>query len=112
MTTPDKNLDYEENTSVSDVHASVRREKEDPQTGLEPATIRVFAICAVFLMIGGAYLGANGGFNNTSVIPGYTPVPPEGDVAGGEVDPRTDWLKNGKKKFGTCAGCHMLNGLG
>ncbi len=112
MTTPDKNLDYQENTSVSDVHASVTREKDDPQSGLEPATISVFAICAVLLMIGGAYLGANGGFNSSSVIPGYAPDLPEGAGFGAVVDPREDWLKNGKKKFGTCAGCHMLNGLG
>lgn len=112
MTTPDKNLDYQENTSVSDVHASVTREKDDPQSGLEPATISVFAICAVLLMIGGAYLGANGGFNSSSVIPGYAPELPEGAGVGAVVDPREDWLKNGKKKFGTCAGCHMLNGLG
>lgn len=112
MNTPEKNLDYEENTSVSDVHASVRREKEDPQTGLEPATIRVFAICAVFLMIGGAYLGANGGFNSTSVIPGYTPVPPEGGGAVVEEDPKTKWLKGGKKSFGNCANCHGPTGLG
>jgi mono/diheme cytochrome c family protein len=112
MNTPEKNLDYEENTSVSEVHASVRREKEDPQAGLEPATIRVFAICAVFLMIGGAYLGANGGFNSSSVMPGYTPVPPLGVAVGGEKDPKEEWLKGGKKKFSTCAGCHMLNGQG
>ena len=112
MSTQDTNLDYQENASVADVHASVIREKDDPQSGLEPATISMFAICAVFLMIGGAYLGANGGFNSSSVIPGYTPELPEGGGGGGVTDPRADWLKNGKKKFGTCAGCHMLNGLG
>jgi mono/diheme cytochrome c family protein len=112
MSTPEKNLDYEENTSVVDVHASVRREKEDPQTGLEPATISVFAVCAIFLMIGGAYLGANGGFNSSSVLPGYTPEVPGGGGPETIDPPRVVWLKAGKKNFGTCAGCHMLNGLG
>ncbi|MGI9241119.1 MAG: c-type cytochrome [Verrucomicrobiales bacterium] len=112
MSTPDKNLDYQQTLSVSEVHASVNREKDDPKSGFEPATISVFAICALFLMIGGAYLGANGGFNSSSVIPGYSPELPDGGGAGAVVDPRESWLKNGKKKFGTCAGCHMLNGLG
>ena len=39
MSTQDTNLDYQENASVADVHASVIREKDDPQSGLEPATI-------------------------------------------------------------------------
>ena len=112
MTTPDKNLDYRQTASVTDVHASVKREKDDPQTGLEPATISVFAICAVFLMIGGAYLGANGGFNGASVLPGYTPEPPKTEGAAVEDDPRAAWLKAGKKKFTNCASCHALNGLG
>ena len=112
MSTSDKNLDYEKKMSISEVHSSVRREKEDPQAGMEPATISVFAVCAIVLMIGGAYLGANGGFNSSSVVPGYTPVAP---VGGGDVveeAPEVAWLKNGKKKYGTCAGCHMLNGMG
>ena len=62
MKSPEENPDYNEDHSVADVHASVKREQEDPQTGLEPATIRVFAVCALLLMVGGAYLGANGWF--------------------------------------------------
>ena len=113
MKSPQQNPDYNEDVSVADVHASVKREQDDPQTGLEPATIRVFAICAVFLMIGGAYLGANGGFNTSSVIPGYTPEPPGGVVPPkGPGNPREEWLKAGKDKYGACAGCHQPTGVG
>lgn len=113
MTTPDKNLDYEENTSVSDVHASVKREQEDPQTGLEPATIGVFATCAVFLLIGGAYLGANGGFNKSSLLPGYTPETPKGTEIEEVAMTPEKWIKDGKGAFNTvCASCHGGNGMG
>ena len=98
MSEPEKNLDYEQTASVTDVHASVRREKEDPQTGLEPATIKVFAVCAIFLMIGGVYLGAHGRFDGSSVLPGYTPVDPAPDGKGPKVLSQIDqWFADGKE---------------
>ena len=80
MKDTDRNSDYDEPNSVTDVHASVKREQSDPQTGLEPATIRVFAICGIFLLAGGAYLGANGGFGNgdSTLLRGYEPQLPPG----------------------------------
>jgi len=113
MSDSEKNLDYEKTASVTDVHASVKREKEDPQTGLEPATIKVFAVCAIFMMIGGAYFGAHGGFNGSSLLPGYTPKAP-GDE--GEGAPKLtefeQWHEDGKNAYAICANCHQADGNG
>lgn len=108
------NHDYEHKTSVRD-HASLRREKEDPKTGLEPITLSLVAICAAALMIGGGYLGAkSGGFDFASTTQaGYVPGQPDIELAGVELSELDKYLLGGEAVYkAVCNGCHQVTGGG
>ena len=108
------NHDYEHKTSVRD-HASLRREKEDPKTGLEPITLSLVAICAAALMIGGGYLGAkSGGFDFASTTQsGYVPGKPDIELAGAELSELDKYLLGGEAVYkAVCNGCHQVTGGG
>lgn len=122
MSTPDsqqpQHSDYDEKVSVVSEHAAAAatREKPDPKVGLEPASLWVFLIACVALIIGAGYLGGtNGGWSNDTYtyVEGYTVPPVESDrVLGPQLSPGEKWLKDGKRQYGNCAVCHMSNGIG
>jgi mono/diheme cytochrome c family protein len=113
-----RNIDYEEKTSVVDVHASVQREKAEPRTGMEPVSQWVVFLGALILMVGAGYLGAyNGGFDmeNIYAVPGYEQAPRplgEGEArAEQQLSPEL-WLAKGKKVYNNCQACHNAAGVG
>ncbi len=109
-----QNHDYEHKTSVRD-HGSVRREKQEPKTGLEPITLSLVAACAAALMIGGGYLGAkSGGFDFASTtVNGYVPDPPDIEIAAAELSELDKYLAGGEAVYkATCNGCHQVTGGG
>ncbi len=121
MSSKDPNLekiDYEETTSVVDVHGSVRREKDEPRAGMEPVSHWVVFAGALVLMLGAGYLGAhNGGFDmdNTYAVRGYQAAPrPVGEGAAGAVQQLSPevWLAKGKKVYNNCQACHNQAGVG
>lgn len=113
-----ENIDYEEKTSVVDVHASVKREKAEPRAGMEPVSQWAVFAGALVLMLGAGYLGAyNGGFemDNTFAVAGYEPAPRplrEGETGGAQQLSPEVWLAKGKKVYNNCQACHNQAGVG
>lgn len=105
--------DYEPKPSVR-ATGSVKREKDEPTTGLEPLSLWLFAGCAIVLILGGSYLGAKSvGFDFAKTGRDIEPFQAL-DAAGGAVEltPLEAYLLAGKNAYGACAGCHMANGAG
>jgi mono/diheme cytochrome c family protein len=110
-------VDYGESKDVQQVHAAIRREKEEPRVGLEPLSIWLIAIYAIAIFFGGAYLGRfSGNFNGESLDPGSVPTASKASAAGGPAGGAPSELtpaERGKKVFmANCAVCHQANGLG
>jgi mono/diheme cytochrome c family protein len=110
-------MDYGESKDVQQVHAAIRREKEEPRVGLEPLSIWLIAIYAIAIFFGGAYLGRfSGNFNGESLDPGSVPTASKAATSGGPAGPAATELtpaERGKKVFmANCAVCHQANGLG
>ncbi len=108
-------VDYGESKDVQQVHAAIRREKQEPRVGLEPLSIWLIAIYAIAIFFGGAYLGRfSGNFNGESLDPGSVPT---ASKAGPGSTPPPDQtftpFERGKKVFNAnCAVCHQASGLG
>ncbi len=123
MSTKDPNQpmhsDYDEKVSVVSEHAvaAATREKPDPKVGLEPASLWVFLVACIALIVGAGYLGGtNGGWSNDSFtyVEGYTVPPVEGGGPTGPTrTPGEQWLYDGKKQYSAiCAACHQSTGKG
>lgn len=115
MNEQEENHDYEHKGSVR-AQSSVKREKQDPKTGLEPISLWLFCICGLVLIVGGTYVGAkSAGLDfSQSALRDANPTPPAGYVpAEAELTPRGQWIKDGKGVYASvCAGCHQANGKG
>jgi len=111
---PTPKLDAHEDHELHDVmqiHTAIlRREKAEPQEGLEPMPIWLAALFGALLLWGGYYLGRyNGGFKplvfdeKSSGLPIVAAKPP------GSVD----MVVLGKRTFtAMCSPCHQETGLG
>jgi len=113
----EKNLDYEGGTaSVVDMHDAVRRERELLPEGNDSIGITLMVIAAFMLIFGGGYLFSNANqFSASTHIAYYKPQPrPTGDGSGPAADVAwiDSWMKGGKKIYGSCGACHMLDGKG
>jgi mono/diheme cytochrome c family protein len=109
-------MDYGESKDVQQVHAAIRREKQDPRVGLEPLSIWLIAIYAIAIFCGGAYLGRfSGNFNGESLDPGSVPTVSKAGKVGGPEQGAVELtpFERGKKVFSAnCAVCHQPSGLG
>jgi mono/diheme cytochrome c family protein len=110
-------VDYGESKDVQQVHAAIRREKEEPKVGLEPLSIWLIAVYAIAIFFGGAYLGRfSGNFNGESLDPGSVPTASKAGPSGGPAGQQQAELSpfdRGKKVFlANCAVCHQATGLG
>ncbi len=116
----DRNLDYAHHASVMDVHSSVRREKSEPSTGMEPVSLWSFIGAGLVMAAGGAYLGAysGGGLDMDNVYAVANYVPEERPILEGVeevIDNRPwieKWMSGGKQVYATCQACHQPNGNG
>lgn len=109
-----QNHDYEHKTSVRDL-GSVKREKQDPKTGLEPITLSLVAACAIALVVGGGYLGAkSAGFDfGSTTVSGYHPDSPDIEIAAAELSELDKYLLGGEAVYkAVCNGCHQVTGRG
>ncbi len=119
-------IDYDESTDVTQLHAAITREKEEPEDGLEPIPLWLVAFCMLLLFFGGAYLMAfSGGFTSgpggyeltggapVGLLGGDTAVVTTGAQGGGPVELTPEILfKIGERQYSNCAACHGANGLG
>ena len=105
--------DYEPKPSVR-ATGSVKREKDEPATGLEPLSLWLFAACAGVLIVGGSYLGAKSvGFDLDKTGSDIQAAErPDIPLVSAEVTPLEKYLAGGKNTYVTCQGCHLANGAG
>lgn len=119
-------IDYDESTDVTEMHAAISREKQEPEDGMEPIPLWLVAFCMLLVFFGGAYLMAfsggftagPGGYELTGGIPGLSggdgaAAGGPGGAGGGPVEMTPELLfKIGERQYSNCAACHGANGLG
>ena len=107
--------DYAEHANVQEVHAAIRREKQEPRVGLEPLSLWLVAVYGLALFFGGAYLGRySGNFSGDSLDISFTPSSSHGPGGpGGEPQQVLSPADRGKKIFSAnCVTCHQATGQG
>jgi mono/diheme cytochrome c family protein len=110
-------VDYRETDDVTRVHAAIKRENRDPETGNVPLPLWFLAVCG--LAVGGAffYLGSysgsfSGSVYNESAGSAAVGSPAAGGDAGSEVKELTP-AEKGKLVFAqACVSCHQASGMG
>jgi mono/diheme cytochrome c family protein len=113
---PRQGRDYADHVDVQDVHAAIRREKQEPRVGLEPLSLWLVAVYGLALFFGGAYLGRfSGNFSGDSLDINFTPSSSHGPGGPGGAAPQAELspAERGKKIFSAnCATCHQMTGQG
>jgi mono/diheme cytochrome c family protein len=112
-------LDYRETSDITEVHASVLREHEEPRAGSMPIPTWLGVLCAGALTWAGAYIGIfHGGFSG-KVYNEYESNPAaffplkSNQQGGGAAAAELPLVELGAKVFGqVCASCHQANGSG
>jgi mono/diheme cytochrome c family protein len=111
-------MDYGETADVQQVHAAIRREKQEPRVGLEPLSLWLISIYGFAIFFGGAYLGRySGNFSGEGLDPlGGAPrvsKGPNNAPGGGAQTAELSPKDRGKKIFlANCATCHQATGTG
>jgi mono/diheme cytochrome c family protein len=106
-----------DSTDLDRLHSAVKREKEDLQTGREPAPVLAMFLAMIVAVIAGGQLGTmTGGYsfgtsNPFGFVAGQDPRPGGGDgvVA---MDPFQSAMKKGANSYAVCGGCHQGTGNG
>ncbi len=110
--------DLDDSTDVTQAHerllreaAAAAREKRIHETGTEPLSLGLFAVCGVPMLIAGAVLGKSGNFfaYDETVRPGYIREAPEGVAQKGPqpVAALDAYSRRGAKIYSAkCNGCH------
>ena len=112
-------LDYRETADITEVHASVLREHEEPRAGSMPIPMWLGVLCAGALTWAGAYIGIfHGGFSG-KVYNEYESSPAAffplkgGQQGAGGAAAEVPLLALGERVFGAnCVACHQATGLG
>ncbi len=111
------NSSQTDSTDLDRLHSAVKREKQDMQTGREPAPMLVMFLGMVVAIIAGGQLGPMTGsydFNTSNPFgfaPGKDPRP-KGPDDGAAVDPFQTAMKKGANGYAVCGGCHQGAGQG
>jgi mono/diheme cytochrome c family protein len=100
-----------DDSDVTDLHATIRREREEPTDGFEPAPWWLWAGAVLAIFFGGFYLGRHGGTFSTVPHQGYVPIGvPGGSEAQANVTPAA---VDGSKVYASrCASCHQADAKG
>ncbi len=109
-----RGMDYKESYVVSQVHAAIVREKDDPDSGLEPIPpwLAVFIIAVAFLS-GGYLFQHSGGFKVDAYEGGGSGSSGAGAGGAGAVKAVEDPVKLGQRYFNAnCVSCHQAGGTG
>jgi len=97
-------------SSITSIHAQLRREKPEPTEGFSPIPIFILFVFSALILVGGIYLGVNSAhFSPVSFDVKNQQVASTGEGAPQEVD----MMKTGARLYGqTCVACHQASGLG
>ncbi|MDB6148657.1 MAG: cytochrome c class [Chthoniobacter sp.] len=117
---PDR-VDYEETPDVTEVHASIQREHQEPSANVTPIPMWLTGVCGAVMVWAGTYFGVfHGGlsgkvFNEYESSPNVLfPIPTKGTSGPGAGAAATMSLaEQGKSVYGAnCLSCHQGSGLG
>ena len=116
---PDR-IDYRESADITEVHASVQREKPEPSADVTPMPLWLTGICAGAMVWAGTYFGVFHGGLSANVFNEYESSPavlfPQPQKAGGKAaatEAPQSLAQVGKGVFGQyCQACHQTTGMG
>ncbi len=116
---PDR-IDYRESADITEVHASVQREKPEPSADVTPMPLWLTGICAAAMVWAGTYFGVFHGGLSANVFNEYESSPavlfPQPQKAGGKAaatEAPQSLAQAGKGVFGQyCQACHQTTGMG
>ena len=115
---PDR-IDYRETADITEVHASVQREKPEPSADVTPMPLWLAGICAGAMVWAGTYFGIFHGGLSATVFNEYDSSPavlfPQPKKAGGKgavAEAPQSLAQIGKGVFGQCVACHQGSGMG
>ena len=115
---PDR-IDYRESADITEVHASVQREKPEPSADVTPMPLWLTGICAGAMVWAGTYFGVFHGGLSATVYNEYESSPavlfPQPPKAGGKAattEAPQSLAQMGKGVYGQCVTCHQGSGLG
>lgn len=102
----------DEDISVTGLHATILREKEDPVDGEEPVPSWLIILFGLLIFWGGAYMFQySGGFKGD--VYDETAVAYGQHIGGGSVAKVVDPIASGKRLYTVnCASCHQAGGGG
>ena len=110
---PDR-VDYRESADITEVHASVQREKPEPSAEVTPMPLWLTAICAGAMVWAGTYFGVfHGGlsanvYNEFESSPAVLfPQPAKAGAKSGAAEAPQSLAQLGKAVYGQCVACHQ-----
>ncbi len=124
MSEPSPKPDLEDSINVTAAHdrlvreaAAAVREKRIDDSGSEPISLWVIAVCGVVFLIAGGILGGAGDLFNYGAVfkPGYVRTPPPGMEASGPApkEALAAFMTRGSKIYSVkCNGCHGADARG
>jgi mono/diheme cytochrome c family protein len=109
-TDPPPRTDAGDTSDVADLHAAIRREREEPSDGAEPVPWWLWTGAVLAIFFGGFYLGRHSGTFSTVPHQGYVPI----GVAGSEAQAGAAKAPlDGSKIYASrCAACHQADAKG
>ena len=116
---PDR-IDYRESADITEVHASVQREKPEPSADVTPMPLWLTGICAGAMVWAGTYFGVFHGGLSATVYNEYESSPavlfPQPQKAGGKAavtEAPQSLAQVGKGVYSqNCVACHQATGAG
>ena len=116
---PDR-IDYRESADITEVHASVQREKPEPSADVTPMPLWLTGICAGAMVWAGTYFGVFHGGLSANVFNEYESSPSvlflQPQKAGGKAaatEAPQSLAQIGKGVFSQyCQACHQTTGMG
>ena len=114
---PDR-IDYRESADITEVHASVQREKPEPSADVTPMPLWLTGICAGAMVWAGTYFGVFHGGLSANVYNEYESSPailfPQPHKAGkaAVAEAPQSLAQMGKGVYAQCVTCHQVSGTG
>ena len=115
---PDR-IDYRESADITEVHASVQREKPEPSADTTPMPLWLTGVCAGAMVWAGTYFGVFHGGLSASVYNEYEsspavlfPQPQKPNNKTTTAEAPQSLAQVGKGVYAQCAACHQATGAG
>ncbi len=115
---PDR-IDYRESADITEVHASVQREKPEPSADTTPMPLWLTGVCAGAMVWAGTYFGVFHGGLSANVYNEYEsspavlfPQPQKASGKGAAAEAPQSLAQIGKGIYAQCVTCHQPTGTG